>query len=84
MNGIFEQISVCMKNGKDPASDEVQSLVGRLQNHITENYYHCSNDILTGLGQMYVLDERFKSNIDKQTEGTADFTCKAIQIYCNK
>ena len=61
-----------------------QSLVKLLQNHITENYYLCTNEILACLGQMYVADERFKHNIDKHGEGTAAFICEAIKIYCGK
>ena len=55
-----------------------------LQDHISENYYLCTNQILAGLGQMYVADERFKSNIDKHADGTAEFICEAIEIYCRK
>ena len=55
-----------------------------LQNHITENYYRCSNEILAGLGQMYVADERFKNNIDKHADGTSEFIREAIEVYCRK
>ena len=82
MNDILAEFAVCMKNGKEPASDEAQSLVKILQSHITENYYHCTNEILAGLGQMYVADERFKNNIDKHADGTAEFICEAIEVYC--
>jgi len=33
---------------------------------------------------MYVSDKRFKENIDKNGEGTAEFMAKAIEIYCRK
>lgn len=33
---------------------------------------------------MYVFDERFKNNIDKHAEGTAEYVSKAIKIYCMK
>ena len=33
---------------------------------------------------MYVMDERFKNNIDKSSNGTAEFVCEAIKIYCKK
>ncbi len=84
MNDILAEFAVCMKNGKEPDSAEAQDLVKMLQNHITENYYHCTNDILAGLGRMYVADERFKNNIDKHGNGTAEFICEAIKIYCGK
>ena len=84
MDCIMEEFSLCMKNGTAPDSAEAQNLVKTLQNHITENYYLCTNEILAGLGQMYVADERFKNNIDQHGQGTAAFICKAIEIYCKK
>ena len=84
MNNIFAEFASCMKSGKEASSDEIQELVKKLQNHITENYYTCTNEILAGLGQMYVMDERFKNNIDKNAEGTAEFVSKAIDVYCKK
>ncbi len=84
MDNILAEFSVCMRNDEEPESYVVQSLVKMLQNHITENYYHCTNEILAGLGQIYVCDERFKNNIDKHGNGTAEFICEAISIYCGK
>ena len=74
----------CMNNEHTADSDESQALVKELQNYITENYYTCTNEILAGLGQMYVADERFKNNIDKHAVGTAEFVSKAIKVYCSK
>ena len=71
-----------MKNGNTANSNEAQILVKELQNYITENYYTCTSEILAGLGQMYVADERFKINIDKNSNGTTEFVSKAIEIYC--
>ena len=42
----------------------------------------CEDEILVCLGQMYVADERFKSNIDKHGKGIAEFINKAIEVYC--
>lgn len=63
-----------------PSSQDAQQLIRKLQHFITENYYTCTDDILKGLGQMYIFDERFKNNIDKAGGiGTAEFTAKAIE-----
>ena len=80
MNDIFAEFAECMRMGEEPNSVGVQNLVKGLQKHITENYYLCTNEILTGLGQMYVADERFKKNIDKYADGTAEFINKAIEF----
>ena len=82
MDAIMGEFALAMKNGSAPDSAEAQELVKSLQNHITENYYHCTNEILAGLGQMYVADDRFRQNIDKHADGTAAFICEAITIYC--
>ena len=84
MMAIFAEFATCKESGASAASVEAQALVAKLQAHITENYYTCTNEILAGLGKMYVADERFKKNIDKYGDGTAEFTSEAIEIYCRK
>ena len=79
---IFRDFAELMQSGVEPDSSEAQALVKKLQDYITENYYTCTDEILAGLGQMYVADERFKNNIDKYASGTAEFASKAIRIYC--
>lgn len=72
---------------KDSAPDEekVQKKVEELQRFITENYYTCTDEILSGLGQMYVSDERMKRNIDRAGgDGTAEFASRAISIYLSQ
>ncbi|MFZ2537871.1 MAG: MerR family transcriptional regulator [Oscillospiraceae bacterium] len=65
-----------------PDSPEVQTLVKQWQDFITVRFYNCTKDILKCLGLMYIGDERFKKNIDKNGRGTAEFLAKAIEIYC--
>ena len=81
---IFASFATYKNSDLLPSSPEVQSLVCKLQRCITENYYTCTNEILYGLGKMYVADERFKKNIDKYAEGTADFVSKAITVFCQE
>ena len=78
---IFAEFTVCKGSGASVDSAEAQALVSKLQAHITENYYTCTDEILAGLGKMYVADERFKKNIDKCGEGTAEFASSAIAVY---
>ncbi len=81
---IFAEFALVKDSGMSCDSGEAQALVAKLQAHITENYYTCTDEILAGLGKMYVADERFKKNIDKYGEGTADFTSEAVSLYCRK
>ena len=84
MNGVFAEFAECKKCGESADCTTAQQLVKKLQDYITANFYHCTDDIIAGLGQMYVCDERFKNNIDKNGEGTAEFVSEAIKIYCKK
>ena len=81
---IFAEFSTCKANSAMPGSAEAQALVINLQSYITANYYTCTDEILAGLGKMYVADERFKKNIDKYGEGTASFVAESIEIYVEK
>ena len=81
---IFAEFAARKDSGASADSDEAQALVAKLQAHITANYYTCTNEILAGLGEMYVADERFKNNIDKYGKGTAEFALKAIAIFCQE
>ena len=81
---IFAEFAECKNHGYDVNLPQVQSLVGKLQDYITQNYYACTNEILASLGQMYVADERFKENIDKHGEGIAEFASEAIAVFCQE
>ena len=81
LDSIFGEFAECMKGGSTPDSEAAKALAEKLQKHITDNFYTCTNEILLGLGQMYVCDERFTQNIDKHGVGTAEFVNKAIIEY---
>ena len=81
---IFAEFAACKDSGVSADSDEAQALVAKLKAHITANYYTCTDEILAGLGKMYVADERFKKNIDKYSEGTAEFAVEGIRIYVER
>ena len=65
-----------------PESPQAQELVRAWQEHITRNYYRCTREILSGLGQMYLADDRFRENLDSHGPGTAERLAKAIEVYC--
>ena len=84
LDTVFAEFATCMGSGVSADSVEAQSLVKKLQDCITANYYTCTREILAGLGQMYVMDSRFQENIDRHGAGTAEFVSRAIQLYCKK
>lgn len=81
-------VMLCMKNLADlrhlsPQSAEVQQKVKELQEMFTRNFYTCTNQILSCLGEMYVDITRFQRNIDEECgEGAAVFIRDAIRVYC--
>lgn len=82
MDGIFAKFAAQMdKPLEDPA---VQQTVRAWQDHITTNYYNCTDEILAGLGEMYTADERFRTNIDRHAAGLAAFISQAIRAYCRQ
>lgn len=80
----IEMMDIFAELGKikdqSPESAEAIALVQKLQAHITENYYHCTDEILKSLGAMYAGGGDFTTNIDKAGgDGTAVFAQKAIE-----
>ena len=68
-----------------PSGKEAQTLVKKLQNYISSNFYTCTDEILSGLGKMYAAGGEFTENIDAAGgPGTAVFVNKAIESYCGK
>ena len=71
--------------GEAPSSETAQQLVKELKDFITAHFYACSNQVLSGLGQMYAGGGEMTANIDRYGgEGTAVFANAAIQVFCSK
>ena len=82
LDAVFEEFAELNRSGISPGDEPGKVQVEKLQQCITENFYICTNEILAGLGQMYVADVRFKTNIDKHGEGTAEYVSQCIKSYC--
>lgn len=80
---IFAEIGALRQ--LSPSTKQVQEKTADLQKFITDNYYECTDEIFSSLGQMYAEDVRFKKNIDRAGgEGTAEFVRQAISAFCNR
>lgn len=78
MMDIFREFGQIRDQAPDGAA--AKALAKKLQDHITENYYTCTDEILLSLGKMYAGGGDFTVHIDKVGgEGTAAFACKAIE-----
>jgi len=75
---IFKSFGSIIENG---INEEALNLVKTLQEYISINYYQCSNEVLLGLGEMY-LTEEFTKNIDSVSgDGTSKFVNECIKVY---
>ena len=81
MMEIFKEFGQLL--AANPGEAPVQAQVKKLQDYITEHFYTCTYEILSGLGTMYAAGGSMTENIDKAGgKGTAEFVSKAIEIYC--
>lgn len=78
---IYQTLIEGMSHGPD--DPQVQQAVASWQKYITDNFYDCTLEILRGLGDLYVHDERFTATIDKYKPGLSTFFRSAIIIYCD-
>ena len=78
---IFSEFAAVKDRG--PASPEARTLVEKLRDYISEHYYRCTDEILSGLGRAYGCGGEFTENINKAGgPGTAEFASAAIAAYC--
>ncbi len=81
LDAVFEEFAELNRAGASPESEPAKIMAEKLQQCITDNFYTCTDEILKGLGQMYVADDRFTKNIDRHGEGTAEFVSACIKNY---
>jgi DNA-binding transcriptional MerR regulator len=63
--------------GLAPDSEEAMAGAEAHRQHISRWFYECTYEIHRGLTDMYVSDERFRSNYDTQTPGLAAYIKEA-------
>ena len=82
MENIIDGFAKLNARGVTPDHEKPRLQVRKLQLFIDEHMYHCTDEILAGLGELYVSDERFTNNIDKHGEGTAAYIAACIKSFC--
>lgn len=78
---IYAAVAGLMDSGLAPEHADVQAQVQKWRDHITKYFYNCPPEMVRGLGEMYVADERFTKNIDKVRPGLAAFLSQAMVYY---
>jgi MerR family transcriptional regulator, thiopeptide resistance regulator len=66
---------------KGAASTEAQKAIADWKEQINF-FYDCSDEMLLGLGRMYIEDPRFKATYDRIDPRLAEFKYEAIKVYC--
>ena len=81
MDAIMADFAELKASGVSPDDEHTHLQVEKLKQFITERMYTCTDEILSGLGQMYVADERFTKNIDNHGDGTAAYVSACVKSY---
>lgn len=82
MEKIMDGFAKLRANGVTPDHEKARTQVKKLRMFIDEHLYHCTDALLSGLGELYISDERFTKNIDKHGEGTAAYISACIKSFC--
>lgn len=82
MDAVMEGFARLNERGVSPDHEKPRLQVRKLQEFISARFYPCTDEILAGLGEMYVGDERFRESIDRHGEGTAAYIAACIKSYC--
>jgi DNA-binding transcriptional MerR regulator len=79
MDAVFGGFAALV--GHDPVSPEVRAMVARWKALINSRFYTCGNEMLAGIGEMYLVDKRFQKNLDAYGPGTAALMSEAMKRY---
>ena len=82
-NSVFHSMAEYKKNNINIEEKEVQSKVEELYNYMNEYAFDCSVEVFSYIGKGYSQNPEFKNNIDKFGDGVAEYTSKAIDVFCN-
>ncbi|MEU6662629.1 MerR family transcriptional regulator [Streptomyces sp. NPDC046821] len=77
----MRRLVAVIEAGQEPESEAAMDLAEEHRQQICEFHYGCSYDMQTNLADMFVADERYRRNLDKDKEGLAAFLKEAI--YAN-
>jgi DNA-binding transcriptional MerR regulator len=78
------RLAAALDAGLAPESEEAMAAVEAHRQHIRRWFYECTYENHRGLTEMYVSDERFRSNYDTQTPGLAAFIRDAAHANADR
>ena len=74
---VQNRLTAAFEAGHAPDSEEAMAAAEAHRQHISRWFYECTYEIHRGLTDMYVSDERFRSNYDTHTPGLAAYIKEA-------
>ena len=74
---VQNRLAAVFESGLTPDNEEAMAAAEAHRQHISRWFYECTYEIHRGLTDMYVSDERFRSNYDTQTPGLAAYIKEA-------
>jgi DNA-binding transcriptional MerR regulator len=81
---VRARLAAAFEAGLAPDSEEAMAAAEAHRQHISRWFYECSYDIHCGLTDMYVNDERFRSNYDATAPGLAQFIREAAHANASR
>ncbi len=81
---VETRLASLFKSGTAPESEEAMNAAEAHRMHIARWFYECGYEIHTGLGDMYVADERFRANYDKHAPGLSEYIRDAIHANAKR
>jgi MerR family transcriptional regulator, thiopeptide resistance regulator len=81
---VRTRLAAAFEAGLPPDSDEAMAAVEAHRRHISRWFYECGYEMHRGLTEMYVSDERFRSNYDTQTPGLAQYIKEAAHANAER
>lgn len=81
---VEARLAELLESGQSPESEASMDAAEAHRKHISRWYYECGYEIHTGLGEMYVADERFRKNYDSRAEGLSKFVRDSIHANAGR
>lgn len=82
MSEIFLKFSNNLKENIPSSDMKTIELVSELKKFLSDNFFYCSNEVLLGIANTYVCDNRFKEFVDSRSVGTSEYVLEAVKYYC--
>jgi hypothetical protein len=82
-DAVNRRIAEAMRAGRPVDDPAVQELIGRHHAGVS-HFWTPDREAYTGLGRLYVDDERFTANIDAEAPGLAAYLRDTIAVYARE